>query len=401
MKRIQLKKLCIVFSLGMILILSATYIYSREYTIFAKIESKRKDNIVTLLFNEKPIYSNYYIIQNKTVIGSIIILDQSSYTTGTEIIHRATARYHFSDTRNRPLIRVGTEIGLVTNKKQFERDYSDKGKEKKVEYKKSIVTLQDQRTMLLVGRGKFVFGSNNGESDEYPEQVLYLKDFYIDKYEVSNNDYLRFVKDARQKPPLSWGGKMLKDKEVALPVLVTYYEAKLYAKWAEKRLPTETEWEKASRGPGLELVKNQDKYIVMRNPISYPWGNRFKPGISNSIELWKEKRVSKDIFDIYKQGLLPVKYFSNKGDSPYGIVNLSGNAKEWTSSWYQAYKGNTYPHKRYGQQVKVVKGGAWYNTRHRLRSSSREYAGIPNLEKDFTAGFRCVKDPTIVDIKQK
>jgi len=82
---------------------------------------------------------------------------------------------------------------------------------------------------------------------------------------------------------------------------------------------------------------------------------------------------------------------------------MAGNAREWTSSWYQPYKGSGTrqgsQYRKYGKQYKVVRGGAWYSSRYELRVSNRETGGAPNLHTDNTAGFRCVKNADIIDLE--
>jgi formylglycine-generating enzyme required for sulfatase activity len=252
--------------------------------------------------------------------------------------------------------------------------------------------------MILIPEGKFVFGSNNGDIDEEPQQILFLDNYYIDKYEVSNANYYYYVKQTNTKPPAAWiNGKFVKNTG-SFPVLVSWHEAKKYAEWAGKRLPNEQEWEKAARGPGLEKAKKHDEtYIYIENPVIYPWGNKYEIERANSIELWESKEAGNKIKKIYTKGVIPVDSFKKKNKSYYGIINMAGNACEWTSSWYKAYKGSRHSNKKYGTQYKVIRGGAWFNKKYKLRTTNREIGGLPNLYEDNIAGFRCVKDPAMRD----
>jgi len=292
-------------------------------------------------------------------------------------------------------LRAGSRIALTKKRDKYERDFSESAYNEKHVYKKTLVSRIDKREMVLIPEGYFTFGSNNGDRDEVPEQKVFLSNYYIDKYEVSNREYKIFMVMTSSKPPLSWKRGMYDPETGDYPVLVTYYEAKAYAAWAGKRLPTEEEWEKAARG-GADVKKN--------DVIIYPWGNRFFPEKVNSIELWSDDKLCKDIkdrFDRHTASPLPVTVFKSSGASPYGVVNMSGNVMEWTSSWYMPYKKSKRKNRRYGKQYKVVRGGAWFSTMHKVRVSNREIGGMPSLFRDNIAGFRCIRDTVEMDLSNK
>jgi formylglycine-generating enzyme required for sulfatase activity len=244
-----------------------------------------------------------------------------------------------------------------------------------------------------------VFGSGEGDRDESPEQTIFIDNYYIDKYEVSNEDFKKFIVASNSRPPASWEGENYSAGEKDLPVLVTYNEAAAYAKWAGKRLPAEEEWEKAARGNGR--ADAQSKTVN----YSYPWGRVFKPEFANCAEFWADETTGAHIkmrYGTASRGLLPVASFDPEGASPFGAVNMAGNASEWTSSWYMPYKGNTSKqgkeYRRYGKQYKVVRGGSWYDPRYRIRTTSRDIGGTPSLHTGNLAGFRCIKEPDSTDV---
>ena len=101
--------------------------------------------------------------------------------------------------------------------------------------------------------------------DDRPEHLVYLETFAIDRHEVTNEAYRRFVEETGHRAPFHWRRGQPERARPRLPVYdVSWEDARAYCEWAGKRLPTEAEWEKAARG-GLEEA-------------AYPWGDRFEPG---------------------------------------------------------------------------------------------------------------------------
>ena len=368
------------------------------FDILGRIESIEKDNTIILLFESQPAEKNYYIVNKGTVFGTVEILSVVYNRTG-RYQFRAVARYTLANKIYSRQILAGDDIVLVRKVELKRRVFAENIKVRENEYHRTIVSPIDGRRMALIPEGKFIFGSNDGDRDESPEQAVHLENYYIDVYEVSNKEYKSFMEAANTRPPISWKGPTYRQGEDNLPVLVTYNEAGAYAQWAGKRLPTEEEWEKAARGFGRIGGENDGKNFI------YPWGRDFNPERANCSDFWKDGKTGAHIkmrHGVTVPNLMPVDSFEREGASPFGVVNMAGNASEWTSSWYMPYHGNRSKqgaeYKKYGKQYKVVRGGAWYSDRYRLRVTSREIGGTPNLSSENLAGFRCVKDVDVIDV---
>ena len=169
----------------------------------------------------------------------------------------------------------------------------------------------DMDTMVLIPAGDFEMGSNDSEADdnEKPVHTVYLDAFYIDKYKVTVGQYKQFIQ-ATGHPAPDWDAVSHYSPTDQHPIiLVSWYDAMTYAKWAGKRLPTEAEWEKAARG-GLIGAK-------------YAWGNAPPNGTQHNF-------------------LVPV----NK----YGLHNMDDNPPEWcldayTLNFLWSQRRNPFPEK--------------------------------------------------------
>ncbi len=230
-----------------------------------------------------------------------------------------------------------------------------------------------------VPEGEFLMGSNDVDreakalqygskkpwfANEGPQRRVSLKRFYIDKFEVTNAKYKEFVAAKGKKPPAHWPGGAIPSNLAEHPVVfVSWQDAHDYCNWRGMRLPTEAEWEKAAAGT---------------DGRSFPWGNEFDVKKVNTLGEYG--------------GSTPVGTFKN-GASPYGALDLSGNAQEWTSDWYQQYPGNAFKDDDYGEKFKVVRGGGWggmghYTLQVYVRTSFRFMAPPAGAYDDV--GFRCV-----------
>ena len=230
--------------------------------------------------------------------------------------------------------------------------------------------------MVSVPAGVFRMGCNSSVDnqcydDEKPYHKVYLDAFSIDKYEVTVEQYGACVKAGKCKEPYTdmscnWG----RPDRVDHPInCVNWYDAKAYCEWNGKRLPTEAEWEKASRGT---------------DGRKYPWGNQ---------EANCEYTVTNDgVNGCGKNSTWPVGG-KPKDVSPYGAIDMAGNVAEWTADCYDSSFYTRSPERdpkgpTWGQ-TRVIRGGAWGLATRRLRASSR-YSNPPG-NKNPHVGFRCAK----------
>ncbi|MFW6366964.1 MAG: formylglycine-generating enzyme family protein, partial [Spirochaetota bacterium] len=270
-------------------------------------------------------------------------------------------------------------------------DYRDAFGRDEVQYKERVAGAVDGRSMVFVRGGVTLIGSDVGGKDETPLHTQIVDSFYIDVYEVTNRDYLVYVMEGGGSTPRAWKSGAFPAGKADHPVMVTYYEASGYARWAGKRLPTEFEWERAANGVIASRKTVTDDGMV-ENPYKtrYPWGNDITFQ-TNYSALWDDTEAMTQ-YTYIKRGTLPVQQFESTDVSYYGAVHMAGNIGEWTSSWYRAYEGSRYTDIRYGTQVKVIRGGSWFSSAEECTVSARSYGGLPNLESDASAGFRCVRD---------
>ncbi|MFH0925434.1 MAG: SUMF1/EgtB/PvdO family nonheme iron enzyme, partial [bacterium] len=236
---------------------------------------------------------------------------------------------------------------------------------------------QEDNGMIFIPAGEFVMGSRLGDTDEQPEHKVILDSYYINKNEVTNAEYKKFVDATKHKVPYfnkkwasayNWNPKTRmypRGKKNYPVVLVTWQDASAYAKWAGKRLPTEAEWEKAARG---------DQNFI------FPWGNAWD---INKLNAWiKVPQFTK-----------PVGSYE-AGKSPYGCYDMAGNVWEWCSDWYDenSYKSSPAqdPKGPAVGKAHTVRGGSWGSEQWDCRTTAR-LSGEKMLQLCYV-GFRCAKD---------
>ncbi|MDH4228872.1 MAG: formylglycine-generating enzyme family protein [Nitrospirota bacterium] len=224
------------------------------------------------------------------------------------------------------------------------------------------------RDMVHVPGGPFVLGDDSRHPDEGPMQEWTVDEFWLDRLEVTNDDYHRYTVATGRPAPSHWKGSLPPDAIGSHPVTyVSWYDARDYCAWRGKRLPTEFEWEKAARGT---------------DGLKFPWGDIFDAKLGNSPQ--------SGIGHTTPVGSFP------KGASPYGAMDMAGNVWEWTDSWYRPYPGNQRSNPNYGEVYRIVRGGSWYDCEfYKCGISAPTFNRgffIPNTQND-TFGFRCAVAP--------
>ena len=284
-------------------------------------------------------------------------------------------------------------VRKLLQKLQLQLDQLDVGhnrsaKQKKHHLKQAFHRLSNQ---LTVQRGNGEESSDNQADEdmvlipagvmasvENGEQTIDIdiSAFYMDRYEVTNAEYKRFVEATNHPTPASWQLDSFNNPQQPV-VGITWYDARAYTRWAKKRLPTEVEWEYAARG-GLSQQE-------------YPLGED-EPQ-SNLSGIGEEDQWG---------ATAPVGRFK---PNAFGLYDMAGNANEWCLDPYQpdaqqssaddvatkqldrnASNGRDYTSVKIAY---VLRGGSWNNTKKRQTIDYR-HACLPYISLNVN-GFRCVK----------
>ena len=239
-----------------------------------------------------------------------------------------------------------------------------------------------------VPAGYFAMGSAEGRADEQPVHQVYLDDFYIDRFEVNNDQYAAFLNDIGHNEDgeghllldifdadaqIRYGERYAPIPSAAQrPVAeVSWYGARAYCTWTNMQLPTEAMWEKAARGTDGRI---------------YPWGNSIDRSRAN---YGKEGCCRGDDSDGFFDSA-PVGSYQ-RGVSPYGAYDMGGNVWEWVVDWYgEDYYVQSPDRDPQGPDAgisRVLRGGSMSSDSYRLRTTDR--SGLPPSATYLIVGFRC------------
>ncbi len=254
--------------------------------------------------------------------------------------------------------------------------------------------------MIAVPAGKFIIGVTSGEqsANVWPAQVVNIRSFYIDQTEVTNKAYSQFLVNHPdwQKGQVKYDkadGRYLSDLNnnaetglLNLPVTwVSWFAAKAYCEANNKRLPTAAEWEKAARGT---------------DGRRYPWGSKLDGSHANFCDTrcamsYRDSRLDDGFTKLAPAGSFP------QGVSPYGALDMSGNALEWVQDWedrsgeYYKVLPTSDPTGPNSGRSRALKGGSWlYNENFYGIRPDLYFGFLPNTT-NVDIGFRCAMDARI------
>ena len=233
-------------------------------------------------------------------------------------------------------------------------------------FPETIVSPIDGAEMVLVPGGPFTMGITNEElieifildqrqtpvfMTEVPSQTIHLGPFYIDRYPVTNYQYQKFVEETGHREPLLWHEEPW-NSPMRPVVFVGWDDARAYAGWAGKSLPSEPQWEKAGRGTDGRL---------------WAWGHEFYPDRCNCREYGLGHTSEIGLFD--------------EGMSPYGCYDMCGNVWEMCEGqWLEAYL--------------PMRGGCFLGSATFVRVTCR-WTPEDVVNGAHWLGFRCVKEMSL------
>ena len=257
----------------------------------------------------------------------------------------------------------------------------------------SILADKAPNGMVAIPAGRFKFHTTHGDDfipyPDFNEDSSYsMPSFYMDQYPVTNQKFKTFLDATHYHPQdttnflKNWiNGKIPAGEENFPVVYVSYEDARAYAKWAGKRLPTETEWQYAAQTPSLNEWPWKQK-----EPVKWTTQE-----ITSTLTVQKPEGLDPGLCNLGDGKLYPVGKYK-KGANPYGLQDLVGCVWQLT---HDVYENGSY-------RYIIMKGGSYFNP-----SSSWWYVQggprpltyrqyllrvSPGFERNATVGFRCVKD---------
>jgi formylglycine-generating enzyme required for sulfatase activity len=262
--------------------------------------------------------------------------------------------------------------------------------------------------MVRIPGGTYAMGTDHGMPFEGPVHRVTVHAFWMDRCEVTNREFARFVAATgyrTESEKQGWSGvfdtsahewrpvkgadwrhpagpaSSIQGREEEPVVHVSWDDAVAYARWAGKRLPTEAEFEWAARGG--------------RRGAEYAWGDTLRPGSRDMANTWQGEFPQHDEGTDGYRRIAPVGRFPPNG---YGLLDIAGNVWEWTSDWFsedyfRTANGAVDPTGPATGTEKAIRGGSWlcagnYCAGYRVaaRQHSPRDSGLNNV------GFRCVRD---------
>ncbi len=216
---------------------------------------------------------------------------------------------------------------------------------------------------VVVPAGWFLMGQDDDRRSNRPQREVYLDAFAIDRTEVTNAAFARFIEDTRYQP-IGWNKEVVTLYPDEPVVGVLWRDANAYCHWAGKRLPTEAEWEKAARGV---------------DGRRYPWSDKWDPNRANTAEGGPGK-------------LLPVGTLTT-GASPYGALDMAGNAAEWVNDYFDfGYYTHAPAHNPTGPNQVLdhgLRGGSWASPHTHVQTFFRDSSH--SVKPNPRVGFRCAQ----------
>jgi formylglycine-generating enzyme required for sulfatase activity len=238
--------------------------------------------------------------------------------------------------------------------------------------------LASEPGMVFIPGGEFLRGRSyewpdtrlawypNPLKDDTPVRRIHLAPFHMDEAEVTNERYAAFAKATRRKVPYHWRKNQIPKGQEKYPVVnVSWEDATAFCGWEEKRLPTEAEWERASRGLAEGRV--------------YPWGDG---NPTSKLAVYASDTGAQTV--------------CSKERNYFGLCDIIGNVWEWTADWYDrnyyAVAPDRDPPGPAQGIYRVLRGGSWFDQPQPqlfLSCSYRSWARP--AERSPTIGFRCVR----------